>query len=69
MSKAGENSDASARALAKWLFQRARARKMGDPSRKDKLLIVEDPDPKLNLAIWLGTDTPTSNCAPSRTSM
>lgn len=59
MSKAGEDSYAGARALVKWLFKRGRARKAGGGGYlQDRLLIVEDPDPKLNLAIWLGTDTP-----------
>lgn len=58
MSKAGENSYAGARALVKWLFKRGRAKKTGYRRGNDQLLIVEDPNPKLSLAIWLGTDTP-----------
>jgi len=58
MSKAGEDTYACARALVKWLFERGQPRKEGYSTGKDRLLIVEDPDPKLSLAIWLGTDTP-----------
>jgi hypothetical protein len=56
MSKAGENSYGSARALVRWLFRRGQVSERG--YRKDQLLVVEDPDPKLSMAIWLGTDTP-----------
>jgi tetratricopeptide (TPR) repeat protein len=58
MSKAGEDSYAGARALVKWLFKRGQPRKKGYSPGEGRLLIVEDPDPKLRLAIWLGTDTP-----------
>jgi tetratricopeptide (TPR) repeat protein len=58
MSRAGEDTYAGARALVKWLFKRGQPRKKGYAPEGKRLLIVEDPDPKLNLAIWLGTDTP-----------
>jgi tetratricopeptide (TPR) repeat protein len=57
MSRAGGHGYAGARALVKWLFERGRARKNGWSGEQGPLLIVEDPNPNLRLAIWLGTDT------------
>lgn len=55
--KAGEDSYAGARAMVRWLFRRGR--KVSQSwIPKEPLLVVEDPDPKFKLAIWLGTDTP-----------
>jgi tetratricopeptide (TPR) repeat protein len=58
MSKAGEDTYGRVRALVRWLFDRGRPTKKGYWSGQNRLLIVEDPDPKLSLAIWFGTDTP-----------
>ncbi|MFE1884176.1 hypothetical protein [Streptomyces diastatochromogenes] len=65
VTKAGEDGYSAARALVRWLFRRGREVELpeqrpprrGEP-RPDRLLIVEDPDPKLKMAIWLGVDTP-----------
>jgi hypothetical protein len=58
--KAGENAYASIRAMVRWLWLRGRAKPGAQRLRRpeDRLLVVEDPDSKLRLAIALGTDTP-----------
>ncbi|MFE1589294.1 hypothetical protein ACFW6Q_26885 [Streptomyces sp. NPDC058737] len=67
VTKAGEEGYAAARALVRWVFRRGRAVKLPEqhpPRRGERaprpapLLIVEDPDPQLKMAIWLGVDTP-----------
>ncbi|RFC78296.1 hypothetical protein [Streptomyces sp. AcE210] len=66
VAKAGEDGYAAARALVRWLFRRGREvelpeqrslRRGEQEPRPVPLLIVENPDPKLKMAIWLGVDT------------
>jgi tetratricopeptide (TPR) repeat protein len=58
MIKAGDDSYAGGRAMLRWLFRRGQAKVSERRRPKSQLLIVEDPDPTLKLAISLGTDTP-----------
>lgn len=57
VTKAGEDSYAAARSMVKWLFRRGRPKASGLRPR-ERLLVVEDPDPKLMLAISITADTP-----------
>lgn len=58
--RAGDDAYAAIRAMVRWLWRRGREQPGAPRVRRpeDRLLVVEDPDPKLRLAITLGTDTP-----------
>lgn len=57
--KAGEDGYAATRRMVRWLFRRGRVDKRDRPRHpEDSLLVVEDPDPRLQIAILLSTDTP-----------
>jgi tetratricopeptide (TPR) repeat protein len=56
--KLGEDGYVAARRMVKWVFRHGHPDSRHDDQHPEApLLIVEDPDPKLNMAIWLGTDT------------
>ena len=54
--RAGDNAYASIRAMVRWLWRRGHGRLHSEHVRRpeSRLLVVEDPDPKLRLAIALG---------------